>query len=376
MPISKTLAHLQDGRSPPTGRIPATLAHLQPGGTAESALQEGHPDVGFMDRFRIMFRGGDQAAGQRLLESRGFEAQAMGGSQYAVRKPGEEQWRLLDEPGASLQDITDVAGDVLSLGGTIGGGIVGAPGGIAGGAAGAALGSAGATGLRQILSGLPATTEEITGELGEAALTGATAELGGRVLGGAARGLRGLSRARPSRGIQSVPRINLRPTPARTTRTAEGLRRVGEGLEAPGRFLERMTGSAAGRLLRSPVGTAAGFSLGGPVGAAVGASGLMGAAGRGLGKVSRALMKDTSGRPLLFLLNRAGRKIGGKIERALQLAGNPQMRMAYRAAIFQLLQDPEFRALLRPPSDEEEEIQAPGVEGSGAFVASPGARSE
>jgi len=102
----------------------------------------------------------------------------------------------------------------------------------------------------------------------------------------------------------------------------------------------------------------------------------MGTAGRGLGKVSRALMKDTSGRPLLFLLNRAGRKVGGKIERALQLAGNPQMRMAYRAAIFQLLQDPEFRRLLRPPSDEEEEIQAPGVEGSGAFVASPGARSE
>ncbi len=81
--------------------------------------------------------------------------------------------------------------------------------------------------------------------------------------------------------------------------------------------------------------------------AAIAGVGVLVMAGRGLGRVSRALMRDTSGRPLLALLNRAGERVGPKIERALQLAGDPKMTMAYRAAIFQLLQDPEFRALVR-----------------------------
>lgn len=359
----------------PTDPFVAYGQPLGSGATPETALQEAHPDVGFLDRFKVMFRGGDQAVGQRFLESRGFEAKALGGAQYALRKPGESAWRLLDKPGAELQDISDVAGDVLSLGGMIGGGVLGSAGGIAGAAGGAALGSAGATGLRQLLSGLPATTEETVGELGEAALTGATAEFGGQALGGIARGLRGLSRAgrlggaraehlarsgrKMGEGLWRKESLRgeggkfrqgykyIRPETPAAARMAGRIGGVGERLRAPQEALAGFAGSMGGRLVRSPVAAAGGFALGGPFGTALGISGVMGAAGKGLGKVSRALMSDTSGRPLLFLLNRAGRKLGGKIERALQYAGNPQTRMVYRASIFQLLQDPDFRALVR-----------------------------
>jgi len=327
----------------------------QPGETAGSPREAAHPELGFLDRFKVMFRGGNPEVGQRYLESKGFQVKHKGGSQYALKK-GKGDWYLLDEPGASLQDVTDVAGDVLSLGGMIGGGVLGSAGGIAGAAGGAALGSAGATGIRQLLSGLPATTGETGAELGTAALTGATAEFGGQALGGIARGLRGLSRAgrlggaraehlarsgrkmgeglwrkeslRGDRGQFRQGYKYIRPETS-TTRTAERIGGFGKRLQAP----------------LSPVGAAGGFALGGR--RALGISGAKRVAGKGLGRVSKALMSDTSGRPLLFLLNRAGRKIGGKIERALQHAGNPNMRMVYRASIFQLLQDPEFRALVR-----------------------------
>jgi len=275
-------------------------------------------------------------------------------------------------------------------GGVIGGGVLGAAGGPAGSVGGAALGGAGTGALRQILSGLPAATgEEALGEIGEEAVSGAVTQVGGAALGGIARGLGGLSRAGRQAGARAIaPREISQAAPAfgrGYPRVGRGQRRLGEVLGRAGEALSRpqeAIGGVAGRLgmrglgglLRGRLAAGAGVASGSPILGAVGAAGL---AGKSLGAISRHFMKDTSGRPLLSLLGRAVGPIAKKIERTLQLAGNPQMRMAYRAAIFQLLQDPEFRRLLRPPSDDEgEEIQAPGVEGSGAFVASPGARSE
>lgn len=308
--------------------------------TGLDVLEEAHPDVGFFDRARIKLRG-DAGAERRLLEERGFEVADQEGG-YAIRKPGEAQYRRLEDPGFEFSDITDLAGPALSAVGTIGGGVLG-------GIPGAALGGAGASGLRQVLSGLPAETPGAAlGELGGEAIEGALMQVGGQALGGAARGLRGLSRA-----AQSAGPISRGGYPAASQALGKRLGRTGEVLEAPQNMIAGFLGGGLGKLMRSRGAGVAGFAFGGPAGTAVGVAGTLGLGGKVLGKISHSLMKDTSGRPLLFLANRASGAVLKKIEAALQLAGQPGMEMAYKASIYQLLQNPAFRRLLRQENGPE-----------------------
>lgn len=172
------------------------------GDTAELPRAESHPELGFKDRFAVMFRGGNPAAGQRYLEEKGFQVQPKGGYQYALRK-GTGPWYHFDEPGLSLEDVSDVAGDVVSIGGMIGGAAIGTaagaptgPGAFAAGVAGAGVGSAAAQGLRTLAGeamGVPSRAEEIPGELLEEGVAGAAGQVlgagAGKLLGAAGRGL-------------------------------------------------------------------------------------------------------------------------------------------------------------------------------------------
>lgn len=162
-------------------------------------IQEQHPDVGVGSRQLVMFAGGDPAVGARYLRAKGLQVEERGGFNYSIKRPEEAEWRVLDPEGFDLQDILDVSGDVLSLGGMIGGGVAGAPG-VVTGAAGAAGGAAGAQGVRSAigqLGGLTPTSEEVVGDIGEEAVMGAGAELGGRVVGKIAGKVAGKLRKAP-----------------------------------------------------------------------------------------------------------------------------------------------------------------------------------
>lgn len=190
------------------------------GKTAEFPHQARHPELTKMDRFAIMSRGGNPEVGQRHLESRGFEVQHKGGFQYALKKGRGGEWYFFDEPGPSFQDISDVAGDVLSLGGMIGGAAAGTalgapsgPGAFAAGVAGAGVGTGLAQGLRTAAGeamGIPSRAGEVAGEIGQEAIAGAAGQfiggVAGKALGLGARALkRGRARARRARRAAPPP---------------------------------------------------------------------------------------------------------------------------------------------------------------------------
>lgn len=205
---------------------PAEVEEFAFGKTAEFPVQQAHPELTRADRFKIMWRGGNPEVGQRYLESKGYQVQHKGGFQFALKK-GRGDWYFFDEPGASFQDISDVAGDVLSLGGFIGGATIGTiagapsgPGAFAGGVAGAGIGSGLAQGFRSAtgsLMGVPSRAGEVAGEIGQEAIAGAAGQVvgtvAGKALGAAARGLRGF--AGKVRGAPPTP-PPAAPTPLRS----------------------------------------------------------------------------------------------------------------------------------------------------------------
>lgn len=214
---------------------------LAPGTHWRTPLQEVHPDIGSA-RALIMFAGGDPTTGARFLQKKGFDVRQLEGFNYALRKKGEP-WRVLDPSRAELADIGDIAGDILSLGGTIAGGAVGTvagtaagataggigavPGGVAGGVAGAAAGSGAVqlarTGIGAAL-GLEPTAGEVVRPAATEALLGGTAEVGGRLIGRAIGAVGGrLSRAklRPAQtGLQAGELQALQATAGAETKAA------------------------------------------------------------------------------------------------------------------------------------------------------------
>lgn len=172
---------------------------IQFGKSAEYPHTSMHPELTKMDRFKIDFRGGNPEVGQRYLESKGFQVQPKGGFQYALKK-GKGDWYLFDEAGPSFQDVSDVAGDVLSLGGMVGGAALTAPTGFTAGVLGAGAGTGVAQGFRSAAGaamGVPSRAGEVAGEIGQEAVAGAAAQVLGvgasKLLG---MGSKGLGRAR------------------------------------------------------------------------------------------------------------------------------------------------------------------------------------
>jgi hypothetical protein len=167
----------------------------------EDPIDTSHPDISVGTRQLINFAGGDPKTAERYLQGKGYDAKAIGGFNFAVKKPEETKWQRLDSTKWEWQDVLDVVGDALSLGGMVVGGLGGtSAGGPVGGVAGSAAGAAGAQGVRSTvgqLLGMPTTQEEALGSIGREAATGALAEVGGRVIGATAKGILGKIRGKP-----------------------------------------------------------------------------------------------------------------------------------------------------------------------------------
>lgn len=187
---------------------------LEAGQSADNPIPEMHPDLSTYDRFKIMWRGGDPEVGQTYLEGRGFQVQPLGGFQYALRRK-KGPWYYFDEPKPSFQDVSDVAGDVLSIGGMVGGAALTSPG-IATSTLGAAGGAAAAQALRSRTGAAMGIETKQPGqelkEIGEEAVIGGASELIGagvpRLFGRLSGRLGRLGKA-----AEGAPRPKVRPSP-------------------------------------------------------------------------------------------------------------------------------------------------------------------
>lgn len=200
---------------------PEEAVQIEFGKSAEYPHTSMHPELTKMDRFKIDFRGGNPEVGQRYLESKGFQVQPKGGFQYALRK-GKGDWYLFDEAGPSFQDVSDVAGDVLSLGGLVGGAALTAPTGFTAGVLGAGAGTGVAQGVRIAAGeamGVPSRAGEVAGEIGQEALAGSAAQVlgvgAGKLLG---MGSKGLGRVRSGMRAKRYAKNK----PIREARQAQG----------------------------------------------------------------------------------------------------------------------------------------------------------
>lgn len=165
-------------------------------------VEEQHPALSNWDRVKVMNLADTSDTAKRYLEGKGFEVVDKGNFDFAIRKPGETEYKKVDPSGMEWgKEAMDWGGDaVRGIGGAIGGTVgtaaglaAGAPtgpgaiaSGVAGGMAGAAVGSAGAQGLLslggQALGMQPTGAEAAQGIAGEAAL-GAVGEGVGKLIG-------------------------------------------------------------------------------------------------------------------------------------------------------------------------------------------------
>lgn len=219
------------------------------GESPNDPIDTSHPDVSIGTRQLINWAGGDPKTGERYLQGQGFDAKAIGGFNFAVKRPEEKVWQRLDSTKWEWQDVLDVAGDVLSLGGMVTGGLVGSPGGIVGGVAGSAAGAAGMQGVRSTIGqmlGMPATQEEVVKSLGTEAVMGATAEVGGRILGGivggVARKIRGKPPAAPAPAPAAGPKLAAGETAATREEIMAGIGKLGSEEKFGVEFVEKLPG--------------------------------------------------------------------------------------------------------------------------------------
>jgi hypothetical protein len=151
------------------------------GATPDNPLQETHPDV---PRLKVKNLAVSKEAARRFLQKKGFQVSDLEGFNFALKKPDEDVWRVLDPEGFDLKDILDIGGDVAEIAGATVGAGLGAAGGLGGAAAGGALGAGAVGGLRASLGaslGL-GTPEEALGRTAQSAAAGALAPVGGKAL--------------------------------------------------------------------------------------------------------------------------------------------------------------------------------------------------
>lgn len=169
----------------------------------KQALDSGQIDntqvVGFFTRLLAKNLSANPEQAMGFLQRQGFEVKQVADEdkmQFLVRKPGDTKWGVLDPQGFDLQDLTDIASDLLSgtvtgffaAGGALGGAALAAPtgpgaiaGGILGGVAGGGVGAGGYEAIRQGVGGLLGVNEQPdVGEAQRQAFSGqATYPLGG-----------------------------------------------------------------------------------------------------------------------------------------------------------------------------------------------------
>lgn len=181
-------------------------ASTEPGSSAQTAINEQHPDLGLWERTKVQnLTGGQDTVAVNHLKSLGFEAQPLGNFRFAIRKPGGK-WYQTERSGGwpELSDLSDVVGGVVTGAGMVGGVVIGTPvgaatgtvvagplgtvpggfaGGVAGSAAGGALAERGLHDIGEGLLGMKMTPEESIAAMKHEALAGAVGEVGGRALG-------------------------------------------------------------------------------------------------------------------------------------------------------------------------------------------------
>jgi len=163
----------------------------------EMAVQETHPDLPWYTRWwlknPVEYVGPEQVI--KELEKRGFDVVPKSGGQYAIQKPGEKEWHVVDPRKTSLGEfIKDALDWPLGIGKEVawlGGGAVGAAkGGPLGAVAGAGLGQAGFQGAMDLLAragGAEPTIGESAERAGEEALIGAGSQAAFGALGAGAK---------------------------------------------------------------------------------------------------------------------------------------------------------------------------------------------
>lgn len=129
-PASQDLSHLSDSE----------LEKLA--GADAPVTDEMHPGLTFKDRLLVKTFGNDPKSTVKYLQKEHPELEIKTGKDGEVlaRAKGETSYRVLDPSGLDLQDVTDVAGDVVQGGlsslAALGGGLAGnLPGAVAAGAA-------------------------------------------------------------------------------------------------------------------------------------------------------------------------------------------------------------------------------------------------
>ena len=151
-------------------------------GHESNPIQKQHPKLSYVDRtiLKNLNTAGPEAV-IRTLKSKGWEVK-QSGNQYAIRRPGEYDYHVIDEDALSWRDVSDVAGEMvggLAVGaGTVAGQtLIPIPGvgAVAGGAGTAALWESLLQGLGGKFTDFKATPEEIAGAAGKQALYGAAA---------------------------------------------------------------------------------------------------------------------------------------------------------------------------------------------------------
>ena len=228
---------------PRGGLYDFTRPSTMPGASASRPINEMHPDLAMGTRALIKNTDPTSAAGLRHLRAQGFEAEDLGGYNYALRKPGGK-WHQLEREGFELADVLDLPGDILSGvaggAGALAGSAAGPAGTIGGGAAGMAAASAVKSGIGRAL-GLDTTLAEAAeGALIEGA-TGAAFEVGAKAIGAGLRGLRGkpkpTTKALPyeswAKGAPDEPRVTVsdagppidpvRPRPGSSSPVGDGM---------------------------------------------------------------------------------------------------------------------------------------------------------
>lgn len=122
---------------------------------------------------------------EEYLKRRGYELKTVDGElpsgELKVRKPGEVEWGVVDPAGFDLQDVTDVAGDVIEgllVAAGVGAGTAagGVPGAVAGGVAASTAAEAGRQSLAQLLGVVQPGKGDLS-ELGAAGAKGAISGL-------------------------------------------------------------------------------------------------------------------------------------------------------------------------------------------------------
>lgn len=134
----------------------------------EENLDKGTQGVTRYERFAVQNLSPSPESAVKWLKSRGYDAKLYGGKdeyKIAVRKPGEDIYKVVDPEGADLSDVTDIIGDlgvgaVSGAGALLGGGTTLGLGTAAGGAGGAIVGE----GARRGLGGLAGFEQEDLGE--------------------------------------------------------------------------------------------------------------------------------------------------------------------------------------------------------------------